>query len=69
VVVVVKRTSSCRGECDPWQSRTMMRNCNVQYTFLERRRNMHDNYDSKVGSMSIGVGRLNNNQVVICLTD
>jgi hypothetical protein len=30
---------------------------------------MHGDYDSKVGSMSIGVGRLNNNQVVICLTD
>ncbi len=30
---------------------------------------MHGEYGSKVGSMSIGVGRLNNNQVVICLTD
>jgi hypothetical protein len=30
---------------------------------------MHDEYDSKVGSMSMGVGRLNNNQVVGCLTD
>jgi hypothetical protein len=27
----------------------MMRNCNVQYTFLERRCNMHNEYDSKVG--------------------
>jgi hypothetical protein len=30
---------------------------------------MHGEYDSKVGNMSMEVGRLNNNQVVICLTD
>jgi hypothetical protein len=41
----------------------------VQYTFLEKRRNMHDEYDNKVGSMSIGVGHLNNNLVVVCLTN
>jgi hypothetical protein len=29
---------------------------------------MHGEYDSKVGSMSMGVGHLNNNQVVY-LTD
>jgi hypothetical protein len=48
---------------------TMMRNCNVQYTFLQRRRNMLDEYNNKVASMSKGVGRLNNNQVVVCLTN
>jgi hypothetical protein len=26
---------------------------------------MHDEYGNKVGSMSMGVGRLNNNQVVV----
>jgi hypothetical protein len=50
-------------------TRTMMRNCNVQYMFLERRHNLRDEYDSKVGSMSMGVGHLNNNRVVVCLTD
>jgi hypothetical protein len=30
---------------------------------------MHGEYDSMVGNMSTGVGHLNNNQVVICLTD
>jgi hypothetical protein len=28
---------------------------------------MHSKYDSKVGNMSTGVGRFNNNQVVVCL--
>jgi hypothetical protein len=36
---------------------------------LERRRNMCSEYDIKVDSMSMGVGHLNNNQVVVCLTD
>jgi hypothetical protein len=36
-------------------------NCNVQYMFLERRHNMRGEYDIKVGSMSMEVGRLNNN--------
>jgi hypothetical protein len=30
---------------------------------------MCDEYDSKVGSMSMVAGHLNNNQVVVCLTD
>jgi hypothetical protein len=30
---------------------------------------MHSEYNNKVGSMSMGVGPLNNNQVVVCLTD
>jgi hypothetical protein len=30
---------------------------------------MHGEYDNKVGSMSTGVGCLNNNQVVGCLTN
>jgi hypothetical protein len=41
----------------------------VQYIFQERRRNMRGEYESKVGGMSMGVGRLNNNQVVVSLTD
>jgi hypothetical protein len=31
-----------------------MRNCNVQYMFLERRCNMRGEYESKVGGMSMG---------------
>jgi hypothetical protein len=31
--------------------------------------NMHGEYDIKVGSMGMGLGRLNNNQVVVCFTD
>jgi hypothetical protein len=46
----------------------MMRNCNVQYTFLERRHNMHNEYDNKVDNMSMGVGPHNNKQVVVSLT-
>jgi hypothetical protein len=30
---------------------------------------MHSEYNRKVGSMSMGVGHPNNNQVVGCLTD
>jgi hypothetical protein len=30
---------------------------------------MHIEYDNKVGNMSMGVGRLNNYQVMVCLTD
>jgi hypothetical protein len=30
---------------------------------------MHGEYDNKVGNMSMMVGRLKNNQVVVCLTD
>jgi hypothetical protein len=30
---------------------------------------MHGEYGSKVGSISMGVGHLNNNQVVVSLTD
>jgi hypothetical protein len=31
-----------------------MRNYNVQYTFLERRHDMHNEYGIKVGNMSMG---------------
>jgi hypothetical protein len=30
---------------------------------------MHGEHESKVGCMSMGVGHLNNNQVVVYLTD
>jgi hypothetical protein len=30
---------------------------------------MRSEYESKVGGMSMGVGHLNNNQVVVSLTD
>jgi hypothetical protein len=37
--------------------------------FLERRLNMHGKYESKVDGMSIGVGLLNNSQVLVFLID
>jgi hypothetical protein len=37
--------------------------------FLERRLNMHGKYESKVDGMSMGVGPLNNSQVLVFLID
>jgi hypothetical protein len=41
----------------------------VQCMFLERRRNLCGEYESKVGGMSMGVGPFNNSQMVVSLTN